>query len=59
MKFEVQANGLFMGVYEASDAQAAILAYVQDAGYKTIADACKVCGQTEDQFLAEVSAKPV
>lgn len=40
--FSIAANGTPIGVFTATDANAAVLAYVQDAGYKTIEDAATV-----------------
>lgn len=53
--FTITANGIEMGTYEAADEQAAILAYVQDAGYSSVADAADVLCQTEDEFLADIT----
>lgn len=51
--FALAANTIVTTV-EAIDEDAAILAYVRDAGYATVADAAEVCGQTEDEFLADI-----
>lgn len=40
--FSIAANGTPVGVFKAADADAAVLAYAQDAGYKTIADAAYI-----------------
>ena len=53
--FTITANGADMGTYQASGADAAILAYVQDAGYASVADAADALGTTEEEFLAEIA----
>lgn len=53
--FTITANGTEMGTYEAADEQGAILAYVQDAGYSSIADAADALSQTEDEFLSDIA----
>ena len=53
-KFAIAANMTNQGVYEAETKEAAILAYVKDAGYKTLADAADACNQTEDDFLDDI-----
>lgn len=40
--FSIAANGTPIGVFTATDADAAVLAYVQDAGYKTIEQAATI-----------------
>lgn len=42
----------FDSSYDAATEGAAILAYVRDAGYETVAEAAEVLGQTEDEFVA-------
>jgi uncharacterized protein (DUF1778 family) len=37
---------------EAENEHAAILAYVREAGYDTIAEAAEVLGETESQFIS-------
>ncbi len=37
--FAISANGTHLGIYQAADADAAVLEYVRDAGYKTIDEA--------------------
>lgn len=54
--FKIVANGTEMGTYKAADASAAIMAYVKDAGYKTVSAAADACGQTEADFLADIEA---
>lgn len=56
MTYQITANGIEMGTYDAVSADAAILAYVNDAGYTTVADAAEVCGQSVDEFLADITA---
>lgn len=53
-KFQITANGTDMGQYEANSEAEAILAYVRDAGYETVEAAAEVCGQTAEQFLADI-----
>lgn len=40
--FSIAANGTPMGIYRATDEDAAVLAYAQDAGYNTITDAAYI-----------------
>ncbi|MFK3962172.1 hypothetical protein ACI2KT_01160 [Ensifer adhaerens] len=40
--FSIAANGTPIGIFKAADADAAVLAYAQDAGYETIADAAYI-----------------
>ncbi len=54
MMFTITANGTEMGTYEAADRNAAVLAYVQDAGYDSVAAAAEVLGKTEEEFVAEL-----
>lgn len=54
MQFTITANGTEMGTYEAADRNAAILAYVHDAGYDSVADAAEAIGKTEAEFVAEL-----
>lgn len=37
-KFTVYANGFNMGVFEATDEDAALEAFAQEAGYQSVAD---------------------
>jgi len=41
--------------YKADTPEAAILAYVTDAGYSSIDDAADVCGQSVEEFLADIT----
>ena len=52
--FLITANGVEMGSYEGATEREAIIAYVQDAGYETVAEAAAATGQTEAGFLAEI-----
>lgn len=52
--FNITANGAEMGQYEGETADGAVLAYVNDAGYETVQQAADACGQTVDQFLADI-----
>lgn len=39
--------------YEAETAEAAIAAYIRDAGYGSVEEAADVCGQSVEDFLAD------
>jgi hypothetical protein len=52
--YTVQANGVEMGKYTGADEDAALAAYLKDAGYKTAEQAAEVCGQTVESFLADI-----
>lgn len=52
--FIITANDIEMGSYEGATEREAVLAYVRDAGYETIAEAADATGQTEAEFLAEI-----
>jgi hypothetical protein len=56
--WKIEANGL-MTITQGETETDAILAYVQDAGYCSVADAAGVCGQTEAQFIADLHIRPV
>ena len=43
-----------MGSYEADNEEAAILAYVNDAGYASLKDLADVIGKTEEELLDEI-----
>lgn len=43
--FFINANGTPMGIYTATTEEGAVLAYAQDAGYETVAEAAAVLGQ--------------
>jgi hypothetical protein len=47
--------GTLTAFYEAETESAAILAYVQDAGYSSVKEAAEVCGQTEQQFVGDLA----
>lgn len=51
-KFEVIANGTSFGIYQGKTREAALLASVIDAGYRSIADAAERTGQIESGFKA-------
>ncbi|MDH2088544.1 hypothetical protein N5K21_07390 [Rhizobium pusense] len=64
--FSIAANGTHMGIFKAIDEHAAVLAYAQDAGYKTIADAAYIHSEYElgekaadelDQIIADWRAE--
>lgn len=54
IRYTVAANSLVNEV-EAPNPEAAILAHVRDAGYSSVKEAAEVCGQTEDEFLADIT----
>ena len=37
-KFKIYANGFDMGIFEATDEDAALEAFAQEAGYQSVAD---------------------
>jgi hypothetical protein len=47
-------TGAIESTYSARDEAGAIMAYVNDAGYHTGADAAEACGQNEDEFIADL-----
>ncbi len=51
--FNITANTI-EGSYEAETADAAILSYVRDAGYRSIEDAAGACNQTAEAFLVDI-----
>ena len=53
--FKITANAIEMGLYEASSADEAILAYVRDAGYETPAEAAAALDLTVEAFLAQLN----
>lgn len=53
--FEITANGTPMGQYQADDADAAVRAYVKDAGYSDVAIAAEACGQSVEEFLDDIT----
>jgi hypothetical protein len=61
--FAVAANGTPMGVYQGTDADAAVLAYALDAGFKSIEDAAtryldrEVCSDDVGQIIADWCAE--
>lgn len=54
--FSIAANGTPMGIYQGTDEDAAVLAYAQAAGYKTIADAAYIASEygLTDKAAAEL-----
>ena len=58
-RYIIIANGTDMGTYEGDDAAAAILEYVKDSGYSSVAYAASVLEQTEEEFLADIEAREV
>jgi len=57
--YTISVNGISMGPYEAETAAAAVLAYVRDAGYASVAEAAGILGQSEEVFLADLSVVEV
>ena len=47
--YEIVANGLSMGRYEAQSQEEALGKYARAAGYKSYADACEVAGTREGE----------
>ena len=54
--FSIAANGTQVGIYQGTDEDAAVLAYAQDAGYKTIANAAYIHSEygLSDKAAAEL-----
>lgn len=53
-RFQITANGMDMGMYEAPDEDAALDAYAQDAGYSDYADMTgRLPGAASDDVTAE------
>ena len=52
--YTIIANGMDMGTWEATSADAAIDAYLSDAGYASREAAAEVLGQTVEAMLAEL-----
>lgn len=48
------ATAAYASSYEGATAEEAILAYVRDMGYETIAEAADVVGQSVEDFIAEL-----
>ena len=44
-------------VYSAETEAAAVAAYILDAGYSSIAEAADACGQTVDEFVADLTVR--
>lgn len=55
-KFKVFANGYKMGVFEATDVDAALEAYAQEAGYQSVADMEEQLGSDAEYDAVEVEA---
>lgn len=49
-----KATGIHMGTYAAADEEGAVLAYSQDAGYESIAQAASACDLSTDEYVAEL-----
>lgn len=56
-KFQISAGAMEPTTYEAGTEDAAIVLYVQDAGYVDVAAAADACNQTVEQFLADLRIK--
>lgn len=52
--YSIAANGTPMGVFKAADADAAIFAYVVDAGYSSVEEAAAVLERTPEEFIADL-----
>lgn len=57
--FAIAANGTPFGEWTAETADAAILAYVQDAGFKTVEDAAATLDQSVEKFLGDIDVEEV
>ncbi len=55
--FSIAAHGTTMGVFKAADADAAVLAYAQDAGYKSVEDAASVLEESVADWRAELDVE--
>lgn len=55
--YTISANGMEMGNYQGETAEAAIQAYIADAGYKSAEQAAQACGQSVEAFLADIEAQ--
>ena len=55
--FSIAANGTPMGVFKGVDTDAAVLAYVQDAGYKTVEDAAVALNESVEFFRADLKVE--
>jgi len=58
-RYIILANGNDMGTYEGDSESAAILEYVKDSGYESVAYAASVLEQTEEKFLADIEIREV
>lgn len=52
--FRISVNAT-EATFEADTADDAILAYVHEAGYRSIEDAADVCGQSVEEFLSDIT----
>lgn len=52
--YTITVNDVAMGTYKGATRDEAILAYVRDAGYESVADAAEALSQTEEEFLADI-----
>lgn len=53
-KFTITANAIKAN-YEGDTSEEALMGYINDAGYGSVEEAAKVCGQTAEQFLSEIT----
>ena len=53
MKFKVFANGFHMGIFEATDEDAALEAYAQEAGYDSLTDMEEQLGSKSEYEVIE------
>lgn len=54
--FTIHANAITTTV-EADNTDAAIIAYVNDAGYSSVEAAADACNQSVDDFLADITVE--
>lgn len=55
--FSIAANGTPIGVFKAADAHAAVLAYVQDSGYRTVEEAAAALNESVEFFRADLNVE--
>ena len=53
-KFKIYANGFDMGIFEATDEDAALEAYAQEAGYQSLADMEEQLESKDEYAVVEV-----
>lgn len=55
--FSIAANGTPMGIFKGVDEDAAVLAYAQDAGYKSVEDAAAALDESVADFRADLDVE--